>query len=368
MQGQDLLTMELPPTKEIVHCTGERSIVSTWEMLAKGVAACAGKCTFELTEGFSSHAEGFKFIEIGLQCSQCSYNACCEGGKPVADPTCEADGTRLDTAMCRMCGFYDTGTCTTATSPLDVAILGGAHAVIDARGNDRMFEVSTSSTLSITGVTMKNGYNSDALGGAINSHGHLMLSQCSFEGNTVDGRGGAVAVWAGSATIVNGSFQGGTGTHTDSVWRCISGKPGCGDTGIVTFACPEGTKVTPVTMQGQELLATQLPPTKQIVHCTPSKMPCTEKSSALEPSECLIWQQLYDGNGGPHWEHCSGLRNDPCSCHWVRDDDRGVNKGAGCQPVNGNTFGHISAIDLSANNVMGTIPSALIGLTKMMTL
>jgi hypothetical protein len=41
--------------------------------------------------------------------------------------------------------------------------------------------------------------------------------------------------------------------------------------GTTTFACPKGTTDTPVVMPQEEsqLTASQLPPAKEIVHCTP---------------------------------------------------------------------------------------------------
>jgi Leucine-rich repeat (LRR) protein len=63
--------------------------------------------------------------EMGGQCSACSWEACCysPGGQydtQEYDPTCTDpynDGDyRRDTPMCRVCGFYDTGTCSRHSS------------------------------------------------------------------------------------------------------------------------------------------------------------------------------------------------------------------------------------------------------------
>jgi hypothetical protein len=53
--------------------------------------------------------------EMGGQCSACSYETCCFSpyGQEY-DPTCtdsNENDIRRDTPMCRVCGFYDTGTC-----------------------------------------------------------------------------------------------------------------------------------------------------------------------------------------------------------------------------------------------------------------
>jgi hypothetical protein len=58
--------------------------------------------------------------EMGGQCSACSWEACCEGPDGVHDPTC-ADfnnygNKKRDTPMCRACGFYGTGTCSSSSS------------------------------------------------------------------------------------------------------------------------------------------------------------------------------------------------------------------------------------------------------------
>ena len=44
---------------------------------------------------------------------------------------------------------------------------------------------------------------------------------------------------------------------------------------------------------------------------------CNGTSAGLAPSECSAWQGLYDAAGGTSWSHCSGLRNDPCSCSYA---------------------------------------------------
>jgi hypothetical protein len=59
--------------------------------------------------------------EMGGQCSACSYVACCSGRYEQYDPTCTpgyyGNGyKRLETPMCRACGFYETGTCSTSQS------------------------------------------------------------------------------------------------------------------------------------------------------------------------------------------------------------------------------------------------------------
>ena len=68
-----------------------------------------------------------------------------------------------------------------------------------------------------------------------------------------------------TATITSCTFEGGAGSNTDSVDNNGGGK--------ITFACPAGSTGTPVviTKPDEELDASQLPPAKQLVHCTPKK-------------------------------------------------------------------------------------------------
>jgi hypothetical protein len=63
----------------------------------------------------------------------------------------------------------------------------------------------------------------------------------------------------GSATLTACTFAGGAGSHTDSV----------ANGGTTTFTCPKGSTGTPYVMKGEEQLdASQLPPAKEVVHCT----------------------------------------------------------------------------------------------------
>ena len=74
--------------------------------------------------------------------------------------------------------------------------------------------------------------------------------------------GGAVAVVHGSTTLTDCTFAGGAGNHTDSVYNNIGRS-------TTTFACPKGATGTPVVITDFELLeANQLPPAKEVVHCT----------------------------------------------------------------------------------------------------
>jgi hypothetical protein len=97
-----------------------------------------------------------------------------------------------------------------------------------------------------------------------------IFTDCSFAGNTAAGypeplqgyTGGAVGV-EGSVTPTSCTFAGGTGSHTDSlaIWE------------TTTFTCPTASTGAPVVITTQEELeASQLPPAKELVRCTP-KLP-----------------------------------------------------------------------------------------------
>jgi hypothetical protein len=68
-------------------------------------------------------------------------------------------------------------------------------------------------------------------------------------------------VWDGpTVTFTACTFAGGAGSHTDSVFSQGS---------TTTFTCPKGTTGTPYVLKDQgQLDASQLPPAKEVVHCT----------------------------------------------------------------------------------------------------
>jgi hypothetical protein len=108
------------------------------------------------------------------------------------------------------------------------------------------------------------------------------FTSCTFTANVVTGTGaryggGAVFVEAsGSATFVGCIFTKPTtaAAGQNDVGRCTAAIPSdyCDDNtaaATVRFACPPGSTGAAVSMSAQDLLATQLPPTKQVVSCTP---------------------------------------------------------------------------------------------------
>jgi predicted outer membrane repeat protein len=165
-----------------VECTSESPppgtvAVSTWAALRKGIAACKRGplhgvnlgCSFELANGFTTPVEGFSNISVG---------------DPV-DPSSFSQNISIN----------------------------GKGTVIDAHGADRFFTVFLSSSLSITGVTMKNGKvpPEDACGAILfYGTGHLELVDCTFKKNSGGAFGGALYVQltsGGTATIESCTFD-----------------------------------------------------------------------------------------------------------------------------------------------------------------
>ena len=235
------------------HCEA----VSTWAALANTTASCVSECSYVVTKGFTTPSTGFKRMHIG------------DHGADVDDDNDKGGGS----------------------NPVHISIDGKGEAVIDAHGLDLIFFIHVGSTLSLTGLTLQHGKADNGFygGGAILVYGHLDATSCSFKnntaldnsnyggavfvqwtatmpsctfsGNTAYNGGGAVYVYR-SATLMDCTFAGGAGSHTDSVYNNGHG-------GNIIFACPKGTTGTPVVIKDLEQLeANQLPPAKEVVHCT----------------------------------------------------------------------------------------------------
>ena len=85
---------------------------------------------------------------------------------------------------------------------------------------------------------------------------------------------------------------------------------------------------------------------------------CTGTSASLAPSECAIWTEFYDATGGPNWTFFADNRLDPCAC---RNNKASGWRGVECD----NARQHITALALSSNGLVGSIPAALIKLTSL---
>ena len=134
-----------------------------------------------------------------------------------ATPTC---GVADDTT-----GDFKVNPCNNSTA-ITLTGAGSGVTVINAQTMDRIFEVWTNGVLNISGATLENGVNSAANGndrqhsdgGAIESEGHLTVSNVTFTGNTATDGGGAIFAenTSGSTLTVTGSvFQNNSATDNE---------------------------------------------------------------------------------------------------------------------------------------------------------
>ena len=87
---------------------------------------------------------------------------------------------------------------------------GSTLVIINAQNAGRIFEIDSGKTVSISGVTLKNGRitATDDDGGAIFSQGNLTLKDTKFLNNHTDDMGGAIFSEGGNLTISNSLFDG----------------------------------------------------------------------------------------------------------------------------------------------------------------
>jgi hypothetical protein len=87
-------------------------------------------------------------------------------------------------------------------------------------------------------------------------------------------------------------------------------------------------------------------------HCASAG--CIGNSTALDPDDCLLWQQLFDHWGGSSWIACNTTRNDPCSCIDQSGTQPTWYKEVTCTQVAG---GHlrITKVQLPKNNLTGEL-------------
>jgi hypothetical protein len=211
-------------------------VVSTWTALAKHIDACIGKCSFVLARGFTS-PDGITQIIIRK-------------------------------------GQY-------------IIINGQGEVTLDGNGQQGcdddcgMFVIVNGGSLSIAGVTMQNTNDDQHVGGAIvvDYGGNLEVISCTFRNNT--GRLAPGLKYSSSSILVNVV---GVATITSCKFEGIASVTnmppgGMHPGGTITFACPSTSTGAPVQMKkGEVLEANQLPPAKEVVHCTP-------KEQHLHPQE-----------------------------------------------------------------------------------
>lgn len=93
-----------------------------------------------------------------------------------------------------------------------VRISSAQSVTLRGAGNHRLFEVTSTGTLELIGLTLVNG-SVTGNGGAISNLGTLIVTASTFTGNTATNRGGAIYNdLGGSVTVTASDFSGNTGT------------------------------------------------------------------------------------------------------------------------------------------------------------
>jgi CSLREA domain-containing protein len=162
--------------------------------------AVDGYCTLrEAIQNASNHA---------------AINADCAAGSGGDTINFSVSGTI--TLGSRLPDPYDAGELTIDGTGQTVTI-NGNHAVQVATGG---------SLLTLNNLTIANGYVPAGSGGAISSSGTLIISNCTFSGNSAL-RGGAIYKLVGTLTITNSTFSGNTANDGGGIYN---------DSGTLTIA------------------------------------------------------------------------------------------------------------------------------------
>ena len=127
---------------------------------------------------------------------------------------CLPTGLPLTPSSCQPCQSGWTYLLTGALGISGEFIISGANTattIIDGDGNDRVFDIAASATVSISGVTITGG-NAPFAGGGILNRGTLMLSETAIVGNLTGdgGDGGGIANAGGSVSISRSTISGNT--------------------------------------------------------------------------------------------------------------------------------------------------------------
>ena len=94
----------------------------------------------------------------------------------------------------------------TRTMPIMITGAGAANTIIDANQIDRVFSIAANCTVSISGVTIRNGLVSPGSGGGIHNNGMLTLNNSALSGNKASTEGGGMFN-AGTATLNNSTLS-----------------------------------------------------------------------------------------------------------------------------------------------------------------
>jgi hypothetical protein len=132
--------------------------------------------------------------------------------------------------------------------------------------------LSVGGTATVTDSTFTGCSSSGAPGGAVLIGGqyhtcNATLTNCIFADNTCNDCGGAPAGGAILSDCGNGTLV------LEGCKFVVPANTSAGNNDLLadytttTFACPPGTKGTPVTLSALPYLINQLPPSAEIVHC-----------------------------------------------------------------------------------------------------
>jgi len=94
---------------------------------------------------------------------------------------------------------------------------GAATTIIDANGKDRVLSVAGTRTVTITGVTFRNGLTTGP-GGGIASVGTLTLTDITLSNNAAGAEGGGIHNALGTLQVNVGRFTGNTASAGGGIW------------------------------------------------------------------------------------------------------------------------------------------------------
>ncbi len=107
------------------------------------------------------------------------------------------------------------------TSNITINGAGASTTIIDGGALDRVFHVTGTFTVNISGVTVRNGNASgaDDGGGIFNPVGTVTIMNCTFSGNSSADGGGGIFNNGGDLTITNSTFSGNSAPNGGGIFN-----------------------------------------------------------------------------------------------------------------------------------------------------
>jgi len=99
----------------------------------------------------------------------------------------------------------------TITKNMTITGQSQTSTIIDAQNMNRIFTINSGVYVNIQNLTLTNGQSNSYVGGAISNDGTLIVSDCTFTGNT-ETFGGAIYNYGGTLTVSDSTFTGNTAT------------------------------------------------------------------------------------------------------------------------------------------------------------